>query len=291
MKTVNRLGIVMLALAPVIAAVIPMAASFPVAASGITNAPLARLKNGTSTNWSGYAVEEATTANSSGLFGPENDAVTDVRGSWVVPAVVSAEDAGTSSTSHGNGHGKGHGQPTPSSTPSYSAAWVGIDGYSDGTVEQIGTEQDVIDGTPTYYAWFEMYPKFGYKILKPVSPGDRMSAEVQYVGNGVFALTLADRGPTNKWTFTTDQRSPSALRQSAEWIMEAPSSSGGILSLADFGTIKFSGAQATLNGESGAISDWPNDAITMETSTGTVEAVPSSLSAQGTSFDVTWGSN
>ena len=39
-----------------------------------------------------------------------------------------------------------------------SSAWVGNGGLlSDSTVEQIGTEQDVSNGTARYDAWSEMY--------------------------------------------------------------------------------------------------------------------------------------
>ena len=77
----------------------------------------------TSTNWSGYAVT-----------GP-NGSVTDVKGTWMVPTLQSC----TSATK-------------------YSSFWIGIDGYDSNTVEQIGTDFDCINGTPTYYAWFEFYP-------------------------------------------------------------------------------------------------------------------------------------
>src|SRR5262249_16810121 len=82
----------------------------------------------TSSNWSGYADQ-------TNLNTPQNGAVTAVSGSWVVPSVVAG-----------------------SSRSSYSSFWVGIDGYSSNSVEQIGTDSDVINGVPTYYAWYEMYP-------------------------------------------------------------------------------------------------------------------------------------
>src|SRR5438034_649359 len=75
----------------------------------------------TSTNWSGYGAE-------TNLSTPQINAVSDVRGSWVVPSVT-----GTSTA--------------------YSSFWVGIDGYSSSTVEQIGTDSDLSGSTPVYYAW------------------------------------------------------------------------------------------------------------------------------------------
>src|SRR5437667_1599279 len=221
-------------------------------------APHIRNANGTSQNWCGYAVE-------SDLNAPLRGAVSDVKGTWTVPAVSSS----------GSPH-------------TYSSVWVGIDGYSDNTVEQTGTEQDWTSNGPVYYAWFEMYPKFWYRILNfPVQAGDTISAEVKYIGNSRFTLTIANR--TQNVSFSTTQRSNKAQRSSAEWIVEPPYS-GGILPLADFGTVTFTGCSATLNGHLGSIgdSDWQNDAIIMAYSDGMLKAQPSSLSSGGSGFSVKW---
>src|SRR5207247_9022295 len=126
---------------------------------------------------------------------------------------------------------------------SYSSAWVGIDGDNSNTVEQCGTDQDYVNGHEQYYAWYEMYPKGSATLptaTYPVAKYDAIHARVQYAGNGQFQLTLtnASRG----WTFTTTQKLPQARRTSAEWIMEAPWS-GGVLPLANFGSISFTGCQ------------------------------------------------
>ncbi len=221
-------------------------------------APRIRNRNGASTNWSGYAVETKLSA-------PQNGAVTDVKGTWVVPTVQASTSANT-----------------------YSSTWVGIDGYSDSTVEQLGTEQDWSSGAGSYYAWFEMYPKGGYLISGfPVNPGDTITAEVQAFSTGLFTLKMTN--VTQNVSFSTNQRNKNAKRQSAEWIVEAPWS-GGVLPLADFGTENFSACATTINGHTGTISDptWQNDPITMETSSGTVKAQPSALSPDGSSFSDTW---
>ncbi len=83
------------------------------------------------------------------------------------------------------------------------------------------------------------------------------------------------------WTQRTSARLKSARLASAEIIAEAPSSSGGVLPLADFGTVGFSGA--AVNGAT-LTSATP---ITMA-SGGTVKAQPSSLS--NGSFSITWRS-
>jgi hypothetical protein len=76
---------------------------------------------------------------------------------------------------------------------------------------------------------------------------------------------------------------------SAEWVVEAPSSQFGVLPLADFGTVTFTGCEAKISGVTGPISDFAWDEVTMVTSNGrTVKAQPSALAANGSSFSVTW---
>ncbi len=118
------------------------------------------LKESSALNWSGYAVETSLTS-------PQSNAVTDVKSTWSVPTVT-----GTSSAA-------------------YSSVWVGIDGYSDSTVEQIGTEQDWTGRSGSYYAWYEMYPT-GMVSIGRVYPGDAISAEVSYLSSNFFLLTIAD---------------------------------------------------------------------------------------------------
>lgn len=225
------------------------------AVSAFAAAPRISVKRGTSTNWSGYAAE-------TNLTSPKPGSVTDVVGTWVVPATTST------------------------SSNSYSSAWVGIDGYSSNSVEQLGTEQDWYNGAPRYYAWWEMYPKASkYISTMAIHAGDQMGAEVKYIGANTFVLSMTDF--TTGQTFTTTQKAK-ARRSSAEWVMEAPYS-GGILPLAQFGSIGFTGCSATINGHTGPVNDstWQNDAITMTNSQGSAIAVPSALSASGDAFTVT----
>jgi hypothetical protein len=172
-------------------------------------------------------------------------------------------------------------EPTVScSATAYSSFWVGLDGDTSSTVEQTGTDADCSGSTPQYYAWTEMYPKFPVNLSYTVRPGDKMSASVTTNGSGSFTLTISDS--TQNWTSTTSARLKSAKLASAEVIAEAPSSSGGVLPLADFGTVNFSGA--TANGVS--LDKLPNlDPITMASGS-TVKAQPSSISSGA--FSVTW---
>jgi hypothetical protein len=219
-----------------------------------------------STNWSGFAVT-----------GPSGS-VSDAKGSWIVPAI----------------------QGSCSSTNQYSSFWVGIDGYSSGTVEQTGTDSDCQGGVPTYYAWYEFYPHpaFIFSGLT-IHPGDKISADAHFSGRS-FTVTITDT--TTGQSASKSSRVNSAQRSSAEWIAEAPSSSGGILPLANFGTVSLgtdntgiaSTNFATINGATGAIGSFGSaniHQITMVTSGGATKASPSALSADGTSFTVRWVSS
>jgi hypothetical protein len=166
------------------------------------------------------------------------------------------------------------------SATAYSSFWVGLDGDTSGTVEQTGTDADCSGSTPRYYAWYEMYPKFPVNLSGTVRPGDKLSASVTTNGSGSFTLKITDS--TQGWSNTTTARLKSAKLASAEVIAEAPSSSGGVLPLANFGTVNFTGASA--NGVS--LDKLPNlDPITMASGS-TVKAQPSGISSGA--FSVTW---
>jgi hypothetical protein len=218
-----------------------------------------------STNWSGYAVSGTN--------------FTDARGSWVVPAVDCSVSPST-----------------------YSAFWVGIDGYNSTTVEQTGTSSDCSGSSPRYYAWYEFYPfpsrtVYGLKV----KPGDRMSAEISYSGS-MFTLTITNE--TTGQAVVRTKRVRSAKRNSAEWIAEAPccqSDGSSILPLADFGTVNLGldytnvsntnfASSSAVSGPIGAFGS-NADQIDMVSSDGsTLKATTSSLSADGTSFQVIWNS-
>ena len=218
------------------------------------------LKNGTSGNWSGYAA-------ATNLHNPKKDSVTKVTGTWIVPSVTATPQNG------------------------YSSIWVGIDGYTSSTVEQLGTEQDWASGRQSNYAWFEMYPNESYEIMGfPVDVGDSITATVAYVALNTFSLSIMNN--TKKVFFTIPQsytKSSVAQRSSAEWIIEAPSLNT-VLPLAHFSTIFFSNCATTISNTNGTVQNraWQTDAITMATQTGVTKSAPSALSANGTSFSAVW---
>jgi len=216
-----------------------------------------------STNWSGYAVTGSS--------------FTSAKGSWTVPSVDCTKTPNT-----------------------YAAFWVGIDGWTSTTVEQTGTDSDCDGSEPSYYAWYEFYPKASVNISSiTVAPGDQMSAAVTY-SSSEFTITITNE--TTGKTYSKSSKVSGAKRSSAEWIAEAPccTNRGGILPLADFGTVDFGEDytgisetnDATDSSVSGPINDFGaavNESIMVSTK-GADEAVPSVLSSDGSSFTVTWDS-
>ena len=211
-------------------------------------APRIRNSDGTAGNWGGYAVETSLTS-------PQKNSVSAVYGSWRIPAVSASASPDT-----------------------YSALWVGIDGDSDNTVEQLGTEQDWTPNGPTNYVWFEMYPRRSFIIRDfPIEPGDAFSASVNFAGNELFVLSITNLTKGVSYTVPPKYTKIRASRESAEWIVEAPSGRS-VLPLADFGTVSFANCSAKINGVTGAIdnSAWQHDPITMKSGS-IIKAQPSTL--------------
>jgi len=161
-----------------------------------------------STNWSGYALNRG------------NGAFRSVSASWTQPKAQCKGVAGHK----------------------LAAFWVGLDGFSSPSVEQTGADSDCRGKNPAYYGWYEMFPAppvlFGTKL----NPGDHMTASVTFRGARTYTLVLRDI--TRGWTHTIVKNEAGLSRSSIEVITEAPSSVSGVLPLADFGTVRFTGAKA-----------------------------------------------
>ncbi|HZQ57963.1 MAG TPA: G1 family glutamic endopeptidase [Acidimicrobiales bacterium] len=138
---------------------------------------------------------------------------TSVSAQWVVPAVIA------------------------SSSPQSSGTWIGIDGVSNTTLIQTGTAQETVSGQTNYYAWWETLPAAATELW-PVVPGDTMQASVAVTTPNHWTITIQD--VTSHQSFTNDVIY-STPGTSAEWIEEAPSDGQSILTLANYGTVRFSG--------------------------------------------------
>jgi Peptidase A4 family len=149
-----------------------------------------------------------------------------------------------------------------------SAAWVGIDGYGESTVEQIGTDSDCILGQDTYSSWWELYGtpvQGGVSVDLPgndhIHPGDQVFAQVvaghgagtpglNIPGQGTYGFTFVNF--TENWVFNAIEPSRGALsqeppNQDAEWIVEQPSCFWVCQALAKYGHVTFTGMFVMLN--------------------------------------------
>jgi hypothetical protein len=256
----------------------------PMMASHIKHAPVQVLRNDdgslargrhgeiTTSNWSGYALAHFETGQT----------YTAAQASWTVPSVIF-------DTSDKSG-----------SAAQYSSTWVGIGGFcenalctrADRSLIQLGTEQDITSqGVTTYDSWYELLPQYPVVMptaTYPVVPGDVITASL-YCNScssrkQSWTLTMTSTNtswPTGGWSVTL----PYASSQlSAVWIEEAPSSSGGVLPLADFKTATI---DPDLANESTPSLNLATNGIRMADPWGQT-ANPSAAGAD--SFNVCWGS-
>jgi len=184
----------------------PMVSSGGGSVAGVAgNSAIARAAK--STNWSGYAVHAGKYRN--------------VSATWIEPAAKC---------------------PLPKAKQ-YAAFWVGLDGYNSDSVEQTGTDSDCSGPTPHYYGWYEMFPAAPVFFKTQVKPGNEMSASVTFSGTDTYTIVL--KNLSRRWTHTIVKHETGLARSSAEVITEAPSSTSGVLPLADFGTVTFSSVRVS----------------------------------------------
>jgi hypothetical protein len=151
--------------------------------------------------WGGYAIT--------------GQKFTSVSGSWNVPAL----DCSTARNSA-------------------VSPWIGIDGWSSNTVEQIGFDQDCTNGVAGYFPWVEMYPANSIYFTETVRAGDHITASVSVTGT---AFTLIETDTTQGWSKTYQETGSDQL-SSAEAIVEDLGSK--IPAVAKFDPVVFTGLTA-----------------------------------------------
>jgi hypothetical protein len=204
-------------------------------------------------NWSGYEDASST-----------HGAFSRVSGAWVVPKVVcTSEDQLTSE-------------------------WVGIDGWSDSTVEQDGTLDWCYEGHAHYYTWYEMYPAATTTVGTTVQPGDHIAAVVSRSGTS-YTLTVVDstRSGDNVSKVATCAAA-TCLATSDEWIAERPAFSIGIAPLADYTAWKLTSGAGTKGGTSETIGAMGSSPIDMIDATGAYQLSSTSALTTANAFTTTW---
>jgi Peptidase A4 family len=191
-----------------------------------------------SINWSGYADSESG-----------SDTVSQVSGSWTIPSAQCL--------------------PQPyQNQDAFLANWVGIDGYTTSTVEQLGSAVQCFQGVEYYYVWYEMYPASTVEEgttacindnVDCPQPGDQISASVTVKpagsGENDYTLTLVDHSrPQESFSVTQQCATTTCLDASGEWIVERPAvqppppAPVQVLPLADFWQTSFSSGDLVSHG-------------------------------------------
>jgi hypothetical protein len=205
-----------------------------------------------STNWSGYA--------------DTGSSFSKVSASWTEPSVTCS-----------------------SRTTQLAAFWVGIDGYSSGSVEQDGTMIECYLGAAYQFTWWEMYPTNSVQIVgQTAAAGDSITATVTRSGTSYLLAVTDSTHTADSFSTTQTCSASSCVDSSAEWIAEAPSGSSGVYPLAHFSPWTASGASTTEGSTTGTISSFTDDEITMIDSSNATKALPGALNSSGNGFSVTW---
>ena len=136
-------------------------------------------------NWSGYSVPGDV-----GGFSA-------VTGCWTVPTIEGALG------------------------DTFSSAWIGIDGWSNDDLIQVGTAQDFLYETDSYLysAWWEILPAVATPITMTVDPGDLMCAGITEGASDNWTISIANSSREERFSTVQQYTGP---QDSAEWIVEAP---------------------------------------------------------------------
>ncbi|MGO9560611.1 MAG: G1 family glutamic endopeptidase [Acidimicrobiales bacterium] len=212
------------------------------------------------------STESATSPNWSGYVAEAHRPFTAVKGAWVQPALACSGSAGA------------------------AAFWVGLDGFRDATVEQIGVKAICAAGGAIYRGWWQLWPGPVHflSLAYPVRPTDVMHASVTRSGS-IFTLSLRSSAG---WSYSTARRA-SADSSSAEWIASDPPAcrTCGYVRLANFDTVTFSRSRAADGKAMKSIGSFRRAdrlvSVTMVAQGGAVLARPGPAGA-GSSFAVTW---
>jgi len=208
-----------------------------------------------SISWAGYTISKGYNT---------KVGVTNIEASWTVPQVNASESDG------------------------FSSAWIGVGGQTDKTLIQVGTEHDLINGKETYRTWYEMLPDFSVTINEvTIAPGDKIAASLTLTDSNTNLWNIKLSDITKGQSFKLNVNYASTL-SSGEWIVERPSINNQISTMCDFGTVTFSNCQLDLNYIQGPIDNFSYSKIQMTNQLNEPLASVSTLSSDGSGFNVNY---
>ena len=220
-----------------------------------------------STNWSGYAAQ-------TDLEKPDSNVVSMVCAIWQVPEI-----------------------DTNSAANSAVAIWVGIDGFSidSPSIQQVGIIASYNGFRTTYTGFVATHPESAFSLDGfPLNPNDLIGAEIEYTSNDNFDFYLMN---INEEVYTKiSMKVPGAKRNSAEWIIEAPTTCTNkgcsVTPLANFGTLPVILCEAKIDSVTGNINDntWDHTPIIMvqESNPTSNRVLCTPLLCDDTGFGIIW---
>jgi Peptidase A4 family len=213
-----------------------------------SHAPMMRATGSAATLESSPSVSEVGSYNWSGFADAQTGStpVSSVSANWTIPYVSCI-------------YGQYRNQDV------FLAQWVGLDGFNDQTVEQLGTATQCYEGVEYYYDWYEMFPNGTVEegttqcINNNVDcprPGDQIQASVTSTtvgSNNNYSLQLRDfSNPAQSFSVSASCPTNTCLNSSAEWIVERPAFDlpfgFQILPQADYGQTAFSNGTVSAGG-------------------------------------------
>ncbi|EIW87335.1 Aspergilloglutamic peptidase [Coniophora puteana RWD-64-598 SS2] len=123
--------------------------------------------------------------------------------------------------------------------------WVGIDGVDCCVILQTGVDATINNNQVSYSAWYEWFPDPSHTFDSiDFAAGDDVTLAT--TAHSTTNVTVMIENKTKNQNVTHEVSSSHALCQKdAEWIVEDYSSGGDTVKFDDFGTVTFTGAQAT----------------------------------------------
>jgi hypothetical protein len=213
-----------------------------------------------SLSWAGYVV-------ASSFSSPQPDILA-VNASWIIPHV------------------------NTSSTDTFSSAWIGIGGQFDKSLIQVGTEHnyDSTAGQVVYTVWYELLPAYAVNIPMNLSESDVVTASIRLANPDTNEWNIQFNDLTNGESFN-NIFVYNSTRLSAEWIIERPTLNNQISNLANFGLISFTGSYVDMNHEVNSLGKLHYAKVDMTNRQNTQLTSVSSITAAGTSFNVSYSAS
>jgi hypothetical protein len=136
-----------------------------------------------------------------------------------------------------------------SSTSYCASAWVGIDGEL--SCKQTGLDFCIQGNTASYSAWYERYPDYAHDFSNiQILPGNvvrvTVDATSQSSSSAVIEYLSTGASLTHQFPNGFDAN---LCKYNAEWIVEDFSVNSGLAPFANFGTVVFSNAVASVSGK------------------------------------------